>query len=233
MTRILMADDDEEFCELVAEYLGSQGFAVDRVHDGAAAVARAGNGYAALILDVMMPIKDGFEALREIRAKHSLPIIMLTARGEDVDRIVGLEMGADDYLAKPANPRELVARLRAILRRSSVDQDEAGADIELMDLTVSRARREAVFRNEPMALTSIELEVLAVLAESAGSPVDRDALSRQALGRRWLPGDRSLDMHIVSLRRKLGSDRIKTLRGRGYQLLKDSAIEADGSEHSE
>lgn len=227
MTRILMADDDEEFCALVAEYLSGQGFAVDVVHDGAAAVARAGNGYAALILDVMMPIKDGFDALREIRTRHNLPIIMLTARGDDVDRIVGLEMGADDYLRKPANPRELVARLRAILRRSSGERDETSADIELSDLVISPSRREASFNGEPMALTSIELEVLAVLAEAAGTPVDRDALSRQALGRAWLPGDRSLDMHIVSLRKKLGIERIKTLRGRGYQLLKEPPSEPD------
>lgn len=230
MTRILMADDDEEFCTLVAEYLGGQGFTVDAVHDGAAAVARAGNGYAALILDVMMPIKDGFDALREIRIHHNLPIIMLTARGDDVDRIVGLEMGADDYLRKPANPRELVARLRAILRRSSGERDEGTADIELSDLIISSARREALFKGEPMAVTSIEFEVLAVLAEAAGTPVDRDALSRQALGRAWLPGDRSLDMHIVSLRKKLGNERIKTLRGRGYQLLKEPPAESDQAE---
>lgn len=220
MTRILMADDDEEFCALVAEYLGGQGFVVDAVHDGAAAVERVGNGYAALVLDVMMPVKDGFEALREIRTRHRLPIIMLTARGDDVDRIVGLEMGADDYMRKPANPRELAARLRAILRRSEGTSAATDTDIELADLLVSRARREATFKGEPLALTSIEFEVLAVLAEVAGTPVDRDALSRQALGRRWIPGDRSLDMHIVSLRKKLGNDRIKTLRGRGYQLLK-------------
>lgn len=220
MTRILMADDDEEFCALVAEYLAGQGFVVDAVHDGAAAVERVGNGYAALILDVMMPVKDGFEALREIRTRHRLPIIMLTARGDDVDRIVGLEMGADDYLRKPANPRELAARLRAILRRSEGSDAATDADIELTDLLISRARREAAFKGEALALTSIEFEVLAVLAEAAGTPVDRDALSRQALGRRWIPGDRSLDMHIVSLRKKLGNDRIKTLRGRGYQLLK-------------
>ena len=220
MTRILMADDDEEFCTLMADYLADQGFAVDVVHDGAAAVRRAGEGYAALLLDVMMPVKDGFQALREIRAQNNLPILMLTARGEDVDRIVGLEMGADDYLRKPANPRELVARLRAILRRSQPTEVSRDADLELTDLVVSRARREALFRGEPLSLTSIEFEVLAALAEAAGSPLDRDALSNRALGRRWLPGDRSLDMHIVSLRKKLGEQRIKTVRGRGYQLLK-------------
>ncbi len=219
MTRILMADDDEEFCTLMADYLADQGFAVDVVHDGAAAVRRAGEGYAALLLDVMMPVKDGFQALREIRAQNNLPILMLTARGEDVDRIVGLEMGADDYLRKPANPRELVARLRAILRRSQ-GVSQGDADIELTDLVVSRSRREALFEGQPLPLTSIEFEVLAALAEAAGSPLDRDALSNRALGRRWLPGDRSLDMHIVSLRKKLGEQRIKTVRGRGYQLLK-------------
>ncbi len=220
MTRILMADDDEEFCALMAEYLADQGFAVDTVHDGTAAVARAGEGFDALLLDVMMPRKDGFEALREIRRDHNLPILMLTARGEDVDRIVGLEMGADDYLRKPANPRELVARLRAILRRSQPAAPSTEADIELDDLTVSRARREALYQGRPLALTSIEFEVLAALAAAAGSPLDRDSLSEQALGRRWMPGDRSLDMHVVSLRKKLGNERIKTVRGRGYQLVK-------------
>lgn len=220
MTRILMADDDEEFCTLMAEYLADQGFAVDTVHDGDAAVARAGDDYAALLLDVMMPKKDGFEALREIRMRHTLPILMLTARGEDVDRIVGLEMGADDYLRKPANPRELVARLRAILRRSQPPAPSTDADIELDDLIVSRARREALFQGHPLPLTSIEFEVLATLAGAAGNPLDRDSLSEQALGRRWMPGDRSLDMHVVSLRKKLGNERIKTVRGRGYQLVK-------------
>lgn len=220
MTRILMADDDEEFCALMVDYLSDQGFAVDTVHDGVAAIARAGEDYAALLLDVMMPKKDGFEALREIRARYSLPILMLTARGEDVDRIVGLEMGVDDYLRKPANPRELVARLRAILRRSQPVGASTAADIELDDLLVSRSRREALFNGRALALTSVEFEVLAALAGAAGSPLDRDSLSEQALGRRWMPGDRSLDMHIVSLRKKLGSERIKTVRGRGYQLLK-------------
>ena len=230
MTRILMADDDEEFCALMVDYLADQGFAVETVHDGAAAVARAGEGFDALLLDVMMPKKDGFEALREIRARYHLPILMLTARGEDVDRIVGLEMGADDYLRKPANPRELVARLRAILRRSQPAQASTDADIELDDLQVSRARREAWYRGQPLALTSIEFEVLAALAAVAGSPLDRDSLSEQALGRRWLPGDRSLDMHIVSLRKKLGSERIKTVRGRGYQLLKEPALDPGRAE---
>ncbi len=220
MHNILMADDDREFCALIREYLSGHDFHVLAVHDGQAAIESADDEHAAIILDVMMPIKDGFDALREIRQQGvQIPILMLTARGEDVDRILGLEMGADDYLPKPCNPRELAARLKALLRRGlPVTTDTA--KLQAGDIELDIARREAQLQGNPVELTSVEFEVLRTLAESAGSPVDRDNLMRAALGRRWLPTDRSLDMHIVALRRKFGNERIKTLRGKGYQLIK-------------
>ncbi len=219
MPRILIADDDTELTALLQDYLGGQGFACDAVHDGVAAQAQAAQ-YDALVLDVMMPRQDGFAALSGIRRSSTVPVIMLTARGEDIDRILGLEMGADDYLPKPFNPRELAARLKAVLRRRPDPGSSDAETLRVGDLSLLPGRREARLDGQPLELTGTEFEVLAVLAESAGMVVERDALSRQALGRRWLPSDRSLDMHVSNLRRKLGPERLKTLRGRGYQLVK-------------
>lgn len=222
MHRILMADDDREFCQLLAEYLGGHDFSVDSVHDGETAARTAGPQHEVIVLDVMMPKRDGFETLREIRQPghpaYRTPILMLTARGEDIDRILGLEMGADDYLAKPCNPRELAARLRALIRRNQPGPAN-DAVLRAGSLQLNPAAREVRLDDQRVDLTSVEFEVLQCLLASAGSPVDRDQLMRSALGRRWSPLDRSLDMHIVSLRKKLGNERIKTLRGKGYQLV--------------
>ena len=218
--KILLADDDTEFTALLDEYLVGQGFAVSAVHDGHSAIDKAGD-FDAMVLDVMMPGLDGFDVLRTIRSQGvPTPVLMLTARGEDIDRIVGLELGADDYLPKPANPRELAARLRAILRRATPTSEGAAKPIVVGNVVIDPARRSTQVDGQAMELTGLEFEVLLALAGNGGSVVDKDALSREALGRRLLPHDRSIDMHISNLRAKLGRDAIKTVRGRGYQLVR-------------
>ena len=220
MNSILLADDDRELCDLLVQYLQGEGFEIDLAHDGEEAVTKALTGdYAALILDVMMPRLTGFDALRLIRAKSTLPVIMLTARGEEVDRIVGLEMGADDYLPKPFNPRELAARLRAILRRGA----PAGADesITVGDVRLRRSDRSVTRGEEPVDLTGAEFNILEALMGAAGQIVSKQTLTEQGLGRTLQPYDRAIDTHVSSLRRKLGpaangEPRIKTVRGQGY-----------------
>lgn len=224
-TRLLIIDDDQELCELLAEYLGSAGFVVEAVHDAAAGAQRALTGdYAAVVLDVMLPGGDGFEVLRRVRTQSSTPVIMLTARGEEVDRIVGLETGADDYLPKPFNPRELVARLRAVLRRTqSGDASPKGREsiVVVDDLRLNPGARTVECAGKAVDLTSAEFDLLEALVRSAGRAVSRDDLSERVFGRRLFPDDRSIDVHISHLRRKLGlreggGERIKTLRGTGY-----------------
>ncbi len=227
-TRILLADDDTELCGLLVEYLAQEGFDVDAVHDGAAAVERGSSGeYAIVILDVMMPKLNGFDALRLLREHARTPVLMLTARGDDVDRIVGLEMGADDYLPKPCNPRELVARLRAILRRShSWSSPDQGVDpIIAGDLEIRPGTREVLVSGSAVVLTSAEFNVLQTLVRSKGRVVTKNELSEQALGRKLERYDRSIDVHVSNLRKKLGSlpnedPRIKTVRGAGYLYVR-------------
>ncbi|OYT69332.1 MAG: DNA-binding response regulator [Chloracidobacterium sp. CP2_5A] len=220
MERILVIDDDTELCELVAEYLSAEGFAVEVVHDGELGARRATNEpFALLILDVMLPKLNGFETLKRIRAVSHVPTLMLTARGDDVDRIVGLEIGADDYLAKPFNPRELLARIRAILRRTKPEllaEKLAVGDLEL-DFGARSVRRGG----QPIAVTSVEFDLLGQLLQHAGQIVSRDDLSLRALGRPFYALDRSVDMHVSNLRKKLGphvdgGERIKSVRGVGY-----------------
>ncbi|HEX9627007.1 MAG TPA: response regulator transcription factor [Acidiferrobacterales bacterium] len=227
MAHILLADDDAELSEMLVDYLDGEGFTVDVAHDGEAALRMAAAGdYDLLVLDVMMPKRNGFEVLRELRARSLLPVLMLTARGEDVDSIIGLELGADDYLAKPCNPRVLAARIRAILRRVEAPA-EAGAPgaapqpLAVDDLVVHGGSRSATRGGAPLALTSTEFSVLEALLREAGKVVPKQALSEHALGRKLGRFDRSLDMHVSSLRRKLGPapdgrERIKTVRGVGY-----------------
>ena len=231
MNRVLIVDDDIELCELVSEYLESEGFAVEAVHEGGRGVERALSGEHALaVLDVMLPGLNGFEALRRIRAASRLPVLMLTARGEEVDRIVGLEIGADDYLAKPFNPRELVARIRAILRRAKPEPGEGavptGASLSIGDIELNSETRVIRRAGEVVELTAVEFDLLNALMRAAGRVVTREELVGSVLGRKLTPFDRSIDMHVSNLRRKLGhfsgdTERIKTVRGIGYIYAKE------------
>lgn len=222
--KVLIIDDDEELCELVSEYLSVEGFEVESMHDGDAGLERARAGVFDLaILDVMMPKKNGFDVLRELRKTSRLPVLMLTARGDDMERIVGLEIGADDYLPKPFNPRELVARIRAILRRASGETTDLNLPekIAIDDLELSASSRSATIDGTEIVLTSLEFDLLAALARHAGNVVKKEELSETVLERELSPYDRSLDMHISNLRKKLGlrpdgSERIKTIRSVGY-----------------
>ena len=224
---VLVVDDDPELCDMLARYLAPQGFVVSAVHDGQEGLdAAAAGDWAAVVLDVMLPGLDGFEILRRLRARSDVPVVMLTARGDDVDRIVGLEVGADDYLAKPFNPRELVARLRAILRRArpeELPETRLAVPLEPGALTLDVATLSARLADQPLPLTATEFRVLECLAREAGRVVTREALTRSALGRELSPFDRAIDTHISNLRRKLGRDRdgrspIRGIRGAGYQL---------------
>lgn len=229
---ILIIDDDTELCELVSEYLEDEGFDVASVHDGIAGIERFHADEPDLvILDVMLPGLGGFAVLAKIRETSKMPVIMLTARGEEVDRIVGLEMGADDYLPKPFNPRELVARIRAILRRTagSAEPGDESAMITVDDLEMDFGSRQVGCSSGDVDLTGAEFAVLETLVRAAGTVVSRDELSRRALGRRASAFDRSLDVHLSNLRRKLGhlpggGERIKTVRGVGYLYVKPSTV---------
>lgn len=224
MSKVLIIDDDEELCDLVSEYLSVEGFETQAVHDGETGLQRARmGGYDMAILDVMLPKMNGFEVLRNLRKESNLPVLMLTARGDDMERIVGLEIGADDYLPKPFNPRELVARLRAILRRVQGDESEAGhgEKITVDDIELSTSARSAKLGDSELPLTSVEFALLAALLRQAGSVIKKEDLSETVLERELSPFDRSLDMHISNLRKKLGpradgTERIKTVRSVGY-----------------
>jgi len=231
VSRILLADDDVELTEMLSQYLAGEGFAVESAHDGEAALAKARHGgFDLMVLDVMMPRKNGFDVLRELRASSLMPVLMLTARDEDVDSIVGLELGADDYLPKPCNPRVLVARIRAILRRAptgdtTIAGQEAPQTLTLGDLEMHAGTRRVTCGGKPVVMTSTEYSVLEALLREAGHVVSKAELSERALGRKLTRYDRSLDMHVSSLRRKLGTlaggeERIKTVRGVGYQYTR-------------
>ncbi len=227
MNRVLLVDDDIELCAMLKEYLEPEGFEVDMAHDGAQGAEQAlTRAYDVVVLDVMLPGLGGFEALRRIRAERQTPVLMLTAKGDDVDRIVGLELGADDYLPKPCNPRELVARLRAILRRTAMHADAAvpGRMLQVGELELRPAERIAHWGAQALDLTSTEFNVLQVLAQRAGQVVTKAQLSEHALGRPLERYDRSIDMHVSNLRHKLGNladgrSPIQTVRGAGYQYI--------------
>ena len=228
---ILLIDDDAELCVLLSEFLRREGFTVDCEHEGNRGLERAGQpGVDLVVLDVMLPGLDGFEILRRLRAHSKVPVIMLTARGEDVDRIVGLEIGADDYLAKPFNPRELAARIRAILRRYEARPAAPSGRIEVNGILLDPANREVYSGGKSVELTTFEFDILEMLMRSAGRVLSRDALMENFYNRKATPFDRSIDMHISHLRKKLerGESIIKTIRGVGYQLARtpeDSAPE--------
>jgi DNA-binding response OmpR family regulator len=221
--RILIVDDDTELCELLIDFLQLEGFDATAIHDGAEAVARfPGETADAVVLDIMLPGMQGLEVLRKLRQLSEVPVLMLTARGEDTDRILGLELGADDYLPKPCNPRELAARLRAILRRT------AGTPAETRELAVGATRlhtgnRRASYAAQALELTSAEFNVLQALLSRAGQVVDKETLSREALGRPLNAYDRSIDVHISKIRRKFArlgaAELIISVRGAGYQFV--------------
>ena len=218
---ILIADDDTELCELLREYLGQEGYQVRLAHDGEQALIESRRpGLDAMVLDIMMPLMNGIDVLRKLRKESELPVIMLTGRGDDLDRIIGLELGADDYLAKPANPRELLARIRAILRRSSAHSTVA--TLEVGDLVLNQGTRELHCDGKLMDLTSTEFSIIQLLLQRGGEVVEKKDLYLAALGREPVAYDRSIDMHVSNLRRKLGktsddAERIETIRGIGYQ----------------
>ncbi|MBZ2168620.1 response regulator transcription factor [Marinobacter sp. F4216] len=219
--RVLLVEDDEELRSLLARYLSNQGFTVREAANGNDGLALArGQNCDLVVLDIMLPDINGLEVLRELRADTHLPVVLLTARGDETDRIVGFEVGADDYIPKPCNPRELVARLQALLRRVAWDQRaEVNAARIYGDLKVEPEHRRILQNDQPLDLTATEYEVLQVLLSHAGSVVRKPDLMQWALGRRLEAYDRTLDMHISNLRRKLGPDgqeRIETVRGLGY-----------------
>jgi len=224
---ILIADDDTELCELLREYLRLEGFEVRLAFDGEQALAESRRpGLDDMVLDIMMPRMNGIDVLRKLRTESELPVIMLTARGDDLDRIIGLELGADDYLAKPANPRELLARIRAILRRSNTQSTVA--TLEVGDLVLNQARRELHRDGLLIDLTSTEFSILQLLLQRSGEIVEKKDLYLAALGREPVAYDRSIDMHVSNLRRKLGqamdaTERIETIRGIGYQYRSGEA----------
>ena len=223
MSNILIVDDDTELTDLLVQYLEPEGFLVVCVHDGENAVKKALNQpFDAIILDVMLPRLNGFEVLKAIREHMETPVLMLTARGDDIDRIVGLEIGADDYLPKPCNPRELVARLRAILRRTQKIPISRPV-IDHQGILVDCSKRLATQNGSPMELTNAEFNILEMLIKSPGQAFSKEELTEYALGRKYTAYDRSIDVHISNLRNKLGDNQlgeplVKTVRGFGYMF---------------
>lgn len=239
--RILVIDDDQTLCELLEEYLATEGFKIDLAHDGREGIKKAvDGGYSLLILDVMLPGgQNGFAVLQNIRSKIDTPVLMLTARGDDVDRIIGLEMGADDYLSKPFNPRELLARIHAILRRIRALRQEEASELtqrkyKIDDVELDYDARAVLRAGESVEVTAVEFSILDKLMRNASELVTRDELAQEVLGRPLSPYDRSVDVHVSRLRKKLSSnngktERIKSIRGAGYIYVSSPARADDVS----
>lgn len=227
MKNILIIDDDVELAEMFSDYLVQDGFAAKAIHTGSAGLALALSGdYHLVVLDIMLPDMSGTEILAKIRRDNSVPVLMFTARGDDVDRIIGLELGADDYVPKPCTPRELVARIRAILRRTAAGRKNNGSNIITAGaLKIWPEQRKAQWFDKALELTSTEFNILETLADNAGRIVSKDELSEKALGRPLARFDRSIDVHVSSIRQKLGQQAdgrscIQTVRGKGYLLVR-------------
>ncbi|MDX1676669.1 response regulator transcription factor [Arsukibacterium sp.] len=228
MAAILIIDDDAELCRLVADYLAMDGYQIDMVHDGVSGLSKAQNGhYQLILLDIMLPGLDGLSLLKALRQQNYCPVLMLTARGDDIDRIIGLELGADDYLAKPFNPRELQARVKAILRRvelTNQDNNQTAQILEINQVKLNPRNLQVQCRHQDVSLTSTEFQLLQMLMRHAGQLVSKEQLSQQVLGRRLQQYDRSLDMHISNIRKKFSQfasdEKIQTLRGSGYLFLR-------------
>ncbi|MBY6019324.1 response regulator [Ferrimonas balearica] len=227
MNRILLVEDDQGLCELLGQLLELEGFTLTVRQDGPSGLLEAQNGeHDIVLLDVMLPGLNGFDVLRQLRQKSDVPVLMLTARGDDIDRVVGLEIGADDYLPKPFNDRELIARIRAILRRTRDKESSSSGQDELVcdDLTLYPRRQEAWANETLLPLTATEFSLLLELTQNPGELISKDRLSEAVLGKKLMPFDRSLDMHLSNLRRKLpersdNRPRVKTVRGKGYIWL--------------
>ena len=234
MSKILLVDDDEGLVELLAQVMELEGFTIDIANNGQEALEKLDSSHDLILLDVMMPVLNGIETLKRIRQKFETPVLMLTARGDEIDRVIGLELGADDYLPKPFNDRELVARMKAILRRShnktdaetveqSVPSDEH-KPLEFQGITLYPGRQQAVYHGKDLDLTGTEFLLLQMLIRNPGQILSRDLLSMEVLGKRLSPFDRAIDMHMSNLRKKLpvrddSSPWFKTLRGSGYLLM--------------
>lgn len=228
--RLLIVDDDVELCELLSERLKREGYSLESVHHGLRGLERARSAeHALVILDLMLPGISGLELLRKLRQRSGVPVLILTARGEEVERVLGLEIGADDYLPKPFSPRELIARIRAILRRTSRAVGQ-GTRLKAGDISLDPGAREAWMNHLSLYLTSVEFSLLEVLLRDAGRVVTRERLTETVLGRKLGAFDRVIDVHVSNLRKKLGDppggERIKTVRGAGYQL----AVRSETSE---
>jgi DNA-binding response OmpR family regulator len=223
MDHILIVDDDKQLCDLLSQRLRAENFTLESVHDGLRGLERALSGqHALVILDLMLPKLSGLEVLRRLRGKSAIPVLILTARGEEVERVLGLEIGADDYLPKPFSPRELIARIRAILRRTARTIEIASPAIS-GDIRLDPAAREASVKGSPIELTSVEFTLLEVLVRNAGQIVSRERLTETVLGRKLGPFDRVIDVHVSNLRKKLGTgehgERIKSVRNVGYLFV--------------
>lgn len=228
LEKLLIIDDDAELCEMLSEYLRKEGFEVESVQHGTRGLERARAGdYQMIVLDVMLPGMNGFDLLRELRTSSDVPVLLLTARGEELDRIVGLEIGADDYLSKPFNARELLARIRAIGRRNAREPRGAGGPkqpVNVGDVELDPGSRTVTLNGKVVEITTVEFNLLEMLLRSAGNVVSRDDIASDVLGRELSPFDRSIDVHISKLRKKLGNlpngrERIKTIRNTGYMYV--------------
>lgn len=234
MSKILLVDDDVELTELLAEVLKIEGFEVEQAYNGEEALKLLNFSHDIILLDIMMPVLNGIETLKQIRKNFSTPVLMLTARGDDIDRVLGLELGADDYLAKPFNDRELVARIKAILRRTQNQSSALGSivnadkednkQLDFGGITLHPGRQQALYNDRDLDLTGTEFALLQILVKNPGQILSRELLSLEILGKRLTPFDRAIDMHISNLRKKLPerADNLpwfKTLRGRGYLLV--------------
>ncbi len=226
INRLLLVDDDLALCELLKTYLVNEGSAVELAHTGQQGLQAAlAQPFSAVVLDIMLPELNGIEVLKRIRQQSAVPVIMLTAKGDDLDRIIGLELGADDYLPKPCNPRELVARLKAVLRRAvpATAADSDTQDLQVNELLLEPGKHQISYAEQTLALTNAEFEILSLLMQKAGKVVSKELLYSEALGREFTPYDRSVDMHLSNIRKKVAAhtsaEVVKNIRGIGYMLV--------------